>query len=35
VPYKQIHTAVTKDESATILVFRVHHEGEPVRVNVE
>jgi quercetin dioxygenase-like cupin family protein len=35
VPYKQVHTAVTKDESATILVFRVHHEGQPVRVNVE
>jgi quercetin dioxygenase-like cupin family protein len=35
VPYKQVHTAITKDESATILVFRVHHEGQPVRVNVE
>ena len=35
VPLKQVHTAVTKDEGATILVFRVHEEGEPERVPVE
>jgi quercetin dioxygenase-like cupin family protein len=31
VPYKKLHTVVTKEKSAKILVFRVHHEGEPVR----
>jgi len=35
VPLKQIHTAKTGDEGATILVFRVHEEGKPVRINVE
>ena len=35
VPLKQIHTAVTKDEGATILVFRVHEQGEPERVLVD
>lgn len=35
VPLKQIHTAVTKDEGATILVFRVHERGEPERVLVD
>jgi len=35
VPLKQIHTAVTGEEGATILVFRVHEMGQPVRVNVE
>ncbi len=35
VPLKQVHTAITKDESATILVFRVHEQGEPERVPVE
>ena len=35
VPLKQIHTAKTLDEGATILVFRVHEKGKPVRVNVE
>ena len=34
VPLKQIHTAVTKDESVTILVFRVHKQGEPERIKV-
>ena len=34
VPLKQIHTAVTKDEAVTILVFRVHEQGKPERVKV-
>jgi quercetin dioxygenase-like cupin family protein len=32
VPLKQVHTAITKDEGATILVFRVHEQGKPERV---
>jgi quercetin dioxygenase-like cupin family protein len=32
---KQIHSAKSMDEGATVLVFRVHEEGQPVRVNVE
>jgi quercetin dioxygenase-like cupin family protein len=35
IPLKQIHTAKTLEEGATILVFRVHEKGKPVRVNVE
>ncbi len=35
VPLEQIHTAKTGEEGATILVFRVHEIGQPVRVNVE
>ncbi len=35
VSLKQIHTAKTGEEGATILVFRVHETGQPVRVNVE
>lgn len=35
VPLKQVHTAITTDEGATILVFRVHEQGEPERVLVE
>jgi quercetin dioxygenase-like cupin family protein len=35
IPLKQIHTAKTSGEGATILVFRVHEKGKPVRVNVE
>ena len=35
VPLKQIHTAKALEEGATILVFRVHEKGKPVRVNVE
>jgi len=35
VPLKQIHTAKTGAEGATVLVFRVHETGQPVRVNVE
>lgn len=35
VPLEQVHTAVTKEEAVTILVFRVHEEGKPERVPVE
>jgi quercetin dioxygenase-like cupin family protein len=35
VPLKQIHTAKTGEEGVTVLVFRVHEKGRPVRVNVE
>lgn len=35
VPLRQIHTAKTGEEGATVLVFRVHEMGQPVRVNVE
>ena len=35
IPLKQVHTARTTDSSATILVFRVHESGQPVRVLVE
>lgn len=29
--YKRLHTAITKDVGAKILVFRVHKKGEPMR----
>jgi quercetin dioxygenase-like cupin family protein len=35
VPLKQVHTARTAESAATILVFRVHESGQPVRVLVE
>jgi quercetin dioxygenase-like cupin family protein len=35
VPFKQVHTAITRDDGATILVFRVHEAGKPERVLVE
>ncbi len=35
VPLKQVHTAITKDEGVTILVFRVHEQGQPERVLVD
>lgn len=35
VSLKQVHTAVTRDQGATILVFRVHEQGKPERVLVE
>lgn len=31
VPYQAMHTAVTGEEGASVVVFRVHAEGEPVR----
>ncbi|MFY8274654.1 cupin domain-containing protein [Pseudoalteromonas sp. SSDWG2] len=35
IPLKQIHTAITGDEAVSIMVFRVHEQGKPVRVNVD
>lgn len=35
IPLKQVHTAITEDEGAVALVFRVHEQGEPERVLVE
>ncbi len=35
VPLKHVHTAKTREEGVTLLVFRVHETGQPVRVNVE
>jgi len=34
VPLKQVHTAMTRDEGATVLVFRVHEVGQPERIPV-
>ena len=31
VPFKKMHTAITGEKGAKILVFRVHTEGKPVR----
>ena len=35
VPLKQVHTAVTGAEGVTLIVFRVHQQGQPERVMVE
>jgi quercetin dioxygenase-like cupin family protein len=35
VPLKQVHTAITKDDGVTILVFRVHEQGKPERIPVD
>lgn len=35
VPLKQVHTAITGDEGAVVLVFRVHESGQPERVLVD
>lgn len=35
VPLKQVHTAITRDEGAVFLVFRVHEKGKPERVPVD
>lgn len=35
VPLKQIHTGITGKEGASLLVFRVHEQGKPERVQVE
>ena len=32
VPFRAMHTAITGDKGARILVFRLHTEGEPVRI---
>ena len=34
VPLKQVHTAMTGSEGATLVVFRVHEKGQPERVMV-
>lgn len=35
VPLKHVHTAMTTEEGATVLVFRVHELGQPGRTLVE
>ena len=35
IPLKEIHSAVTTEQGATILVFRVHEHGKPERILVE
>jgi quercetin dioxygenase-like cupin family protein len=35
VPLAQVHTAITGDESVTLLVFRVHEKGKPERIPVD
>ena len=35
VPLKQVHTAITGNEGASLLVFRVHEKGKPERVETE
>jgi len=35
VPLNQVHTTFTENESAKILVFRVHKKGAPERILVE
>jgi quercetin dioxygenase-like cupin family protein len=33
VPYKKVHTVITREKGVKILVFRVHTKGEPVRMH--
>ncbi len=35
IPLRQVHTAITRDEGSTVLVFRVHEQGKPERVLAE
>ncbi|MEO2279578.1 cupin domain-containing protein [Pseudoalteromonas pernae] len=35
IPLKQIHTAITGAEPVSIVVFRVHEQGKPIRINVD
>lgn len=35
VPLKQIHTGITGEEGVSLLVFRVHEQGQPERVKVK
>ena len=35
VPLRQIHTGITGKEGATLIVFRVHEQGQPERVKAE
>ncbi|MDH3891881.1 MAG: cupin domain-containing protein [candidate division Zixibacteria bacterium] len=31
VPYRALHRAITGESGATVIVFRVHHEDEPIQ----
>ena len=35
VPLKQVHTGITGNEGVSLLVFRVHEQGQPERVKAE
>ena len=35
IPLRKVHTAMTKEQGVTMLVFRVHEAGEPERVPVD
>ncbi len=35
VPLKQLHTGITGEEGVSLLVFRVHEQGQPERVVAE
>ena len=35
VPLKQVHTIRTEEQSATVLIFRVHEQGQPGRILVD
>ena len=32
IPFEQVHTAMTSDDSAKALIFRVHKKGQPDRI---
>ena len=34
-PFKQVHSARSLEDGATVLVFRVHQKGEPVSIKIE
>ena len=35
IPAKAVHTALTKDSEAEVIVFRIHPNGQPVRIPVK
>ena len=35
IPHKAVHTFIPGPEGVKVLVFRVHKEGKPLRINVE
>jgi len=35
IPLEQVHTAMTSDSRARVIVFRVHRKGQPVHVPVQ
>lgn len=35
VPYKQVHTIATQEQTASVLIFRVHEIGQPGRIVIE